>query len=81
MTFLRNMNAGLHMLHPTAILIAEDSSDYSGVTHPVEHGGLGFDYKWDLGWMNDTLDFMKKPPCAAPRKFAQAHLQHDVLQP
>ena len=61
-TFLRNMNAGLHMLHPTAILIAEDSSDYSGVTHPVEHGGLGFDYKWDLGWMNDTLDFMKKPP-------------------
>ena len=61
-TFIRNMNAGLHMLHPTAILIAEDSSNYSGVTRPVEQGGLGFDYKWDLGWMNDTLDFFKKTP-------------------
>ena len=61
-TFLRNMNSGLHEIHPTAILIAEDSSNYPGVTRPVSEGGLGFDYKWDLGWMNDTLDFFKKPP-------------------
>ena len=58
--FLQRMNAGLRLLHPRAILIAEDSTDYPKVTAPVEYGGLGFDYKWDLGWMNDTLDYFKK---------------------
>ena len=48
--------------HPTAILIAEDSTSFPKVTAPVEYGGLGFDYKWDLGWMNDTLDYFKKTP-------------------
>lgn len=60
--FLQRMNAGLRLLHPRAILIAEDSTDYPKVTAPVEYGGLGFDYKWDLGWMNDTLDYFKKTP-------------------
>lgn len=60
--FVRTMNSGLHALHPTAILIAEDSSNYPGVTAPADRGGLDFDYKWDLGWMNDTLDFFKKTP-------------------
>lgn len=60
--FLRNMNQGLQKRHPTAMLIAEDSTDYNKVTAPVEYGGLGFDYKWDLGWMNDTLDYFKKSP-------------------
>ena len=54
------MNAGLQQRHPTAILIAEDSTSFPKVTAPVEYGGLGFDYKWDLGWMNDTLDYFKK---------------------
>ena len=58
--FLKGMNAGLQQRHPTAILIAEDSTSYPKVTAPVEYGGLGFDYKWDLGWMNDTLDYFKK---------------------
>lgn len=58
--FLKGMNAGLRQRHPTALLIAEDSSNYPKVTAPVEYGGLGFDYKWDLGWMNDTLDYFKK---------------------
>lgn len=58
--FLRKMNAGLHRLHPTAMLIAEDSTSYPGCTKPAEQGGIGFDYKWDLGWMNDTLDYFKK---------------------
>ena len=58
--FLKKMNAGLHRLHPTAMLIAEDSTSFPGCTKPVEEGGLGFDYKWDLGWMNDTLDYFKK---------------------
>lgn len=60
--FVKNMNVGLHALHPNAILVAEDSSNYLKVTAPVEYGGLGFDYKWDMGWMNDTLDFFRLDP-------------------
>lgn len=44
------------------MLIAEDSSDFPNVTKPTLDGGLGFDYKWDLGWMNDTLSYLKKDP-------------------
>lgn len=60
--FVRNMNGGLRYLHPGAMLIAEDSTDFPGVTRPVDKGGLGFDYKWDMGWMNDTLNFFRTPP-------------------
>ncbi len=60
--FLKVMNQGLHRLHPTAILIAEDSTAYPGVTRAVEDGGLGFDYKWDLGWMHDTLKYLSCSP-------------------
>lgn len=62
LTFLKRMNRGLHELHPDAMLIAEDSTNYDGVTRPVEFGGLGFDYKWDMGWMNDTLNFFRAHP-------------------
>ena len=65
--FLKKMNSGLHALHPTAMLIAEDSTAFPKVTAPVEYDGLGFDYKWDLGWMNDTLDYFRTPP--AERKY------------
>ncbi len=58
--FIQRMNAGLHMIHPTCMLIAEDSTAYPQVTKPVCEGGLEFDYKWDLGWMNDTLDYFMK---------------------
>ncbi len=60
--FVRNMNKRLHELHGEVILIAEDSSNFLKVTAPVEYGGLGFDYKWDMGWMNDTLDFFRLDP-------------------
>lgn len=60
--FIKEMNAGLHSLHPTAMIIAEDSSAYSKVTAPVQYDGLGFDYKWDMGWMNDTLEYFKRAP-------------------
>lgn len=60
--FLKTMNMGLHARHPSAMLMAEDSTAYPKVTAPVQYGGLGFDYKWDLGWMNDTLDYFKKSP-------------------
>ena len=60
--FIKCMNEGLHKLHPTAMLIAEDSTNFPKVTAPVEYDGLGFDYKWDMGWMNDTLDFFRIHP-------------------
>lgn len=55
--FIQSLNDGLHRIHPRAILIAEDSTDYLKVTAPVQYEGLGFDYKWDLGFMHDTLNF------------------------
>ena len=60
--FLRNTNFTLQARHPSAMLIAEDSSHFLKVTAPVPYGGLGFDYKWDLGWMHDTLEYLALPP-------------------
>ena len=60
--FLRKINKGLHDRHKGVMLIAEDSSSYPKVTDDPDAGGLGFDYKWDLGWMHDTLNFMKLHP-------------------
>ena len=60
--FIRRLNGKLHYEHPSLMMIAEDSTDFPGVTRPVEWGGLGFDYKWDLGWMNDTLKYYAKDP-------------------
>lgn len=64
--FLRNMNAGIHKRHPSAMLIAEDSTDFPKVTAPTEYDGLGFDYKWDMGFMNDTLRFFQTAPVYRP---------------
>ena len=60
--FLREMNRGLKERHPNIILAAEDSTSYPDVTKSSDEGGLGFDYKWDMGWMNDTLDYFRTPP-------------------
>ena len=59
--FLQTMNQGLHQRFPGAILAAEDSTNYLKVTAPVQYDGLGFDYKWDMGWMNDTLRYFSTP--------------------
>ncbi len=59
--FLRDMNSRIKSQLPGVILIAEDSSSHPGVTRPIKDGGLGFDYKWDLGWMNDTLSVFQMP--------------------
>ena len=60
--FLRYMNQGLKERHPSVILAAEDSTSFPGVTKSAKEGGLGFDYKWDMGWMNDTLDYFRTAP-------------------
>ncbi|MDD3339518.1 MAG: 1,4-alpha-glucan branching protein GlgB [Lachnospiraceae bacterium] len=60
--FLKVMNQGLKQINPNCMLFAEDSTSYPNVTAPVEQGGLGFDYKWDMGWMHDTLEYFQTPP-------------------
>ena len=61
-SFLQYMNRGLKERNPGILLAAEDSTSFPGVTKPVSEGGLGFDYKWDMGWMNDTLDYFRTDP-------------------
>lgn len=58
--FIKKMNEHIKKEFPDIMLIAEDSTAYPGVTKPVSEGGLGFDYKWDMGWMNDTLEYFKE---------------------
>jgi 1,4-alpha-glucan branching enzyme len=61
-TFLQNLNKAVFRYFPHALMMAEDSSDWPGVTAPVHEGGLGFNYKWNMGWMNDTLRYMQREP-------------------
>ena len=60
--FLKKLNIEVHDYDPTFVMIGEDSTDFPNVTAPVHYGGLGFDYKWNMGWMNDTLEYMETPP-------------------
>jgi 1,4-alpha-glucan branching enzyme len=60
--FLRRLNATVAERFPSAITIAEESTAWPGVTAPVDQGGLGFTYKWNMGWMNDTLQYMHRDP-------------------
>ena len=61
-SFLRYTNRTLGHAAPGAITVAEESTDFNGVSRPQETGGLGFWFKWNLGWMHDTLDYMKMDP-------------------
>ena len=60
--FLRQMNTGVYADHPDVLTLAEESTAWAGVSRPVEWGGLGFGYKWDMGWMHDTLSYMGDEP-------------------
>lgn len=68
-SFLRSMNEGLKMRHNGIILCAEDSTSFQGITEPVFTGGLGFDYKWDMGFMNDTLSYFQSDTEARKRDY------------
>jgi 1,4-alpha-glucan branching enzyme len=59
---LQQLNTECHDRHPGAVVIAEESTAYDGVTRPVGEGGLGFTFKWNMGWMNDTLDYIARDP-------------------
>ena len=60
--FIRRFNDAVHRLFPTTITIAEESTAWPSVTRPPSEGGLGFDYKWNMGWMHDTLQYFKNDP-------------------
>jgi len=61
-SFIKELATILHDRFLGVMLIAEESTAWGGVTGPTELGGLGFDYKWNMGWMHDTLDFFSKDP-------------------
>ena len=60
--FLKNLNLYVKENYPGVSMIAEESTSYPKVTAAVEHGGLGFDFKWNMGWMNDSLDYLETDP-------------------
>jgi 1,4-alpha-glucan branching enzyme len=60
--FLRQMNNSVHRAFPGILTIAEESTSFAGVTRPPEFGGLGFNFKWNMGWMNDTLRYAVLDP-------------------
>ncbi len=61
-SFLQELNRSLDKEHPGIQVIAEESTAWGGVTAPIEAGGLGFGYKWDMGWMHDTLQYFSREP-------------------
>ena len=67
--FLQKLNTTIKDHLPHVLMIAEESTDWKGITHAVSEGGLGFDYKWNMGWMNDTLRFFETDPYYRPQNF------------
>jgi 1,4-alpha-glucan branching enzyme len=62
MAFLKQLNHAVQSLHPGVITVAEESTSWPKVTAPISDGGLGFTFKWNMGWMHDTLDYYKVDP-------------------
>ncbi len=60
--FLKHLNSVVYDLFPNTMMIAEESTSFYGVSKPADSGGLGFGYKWNMGWMNDILDYFAKDP-------------------
>ncbi|HKN97047.1 MAG TPA: 1,4-alpha-glucan branching protein GlgB, partial [Pseudonocardiaceae bacterium] len=60
--FLQELNATVYREHPGAVMVAEESTAWPGVTRPTHIGGLGFGFKWNMGWMHDTLHYLSRDP-------------------
>lgn len=56
--FIKHLNTAVHMYHPDVMMFAEENTSWPKLTHKIEDGGLGFDFKWNMGWMNDMLHYM-----------------------
>ncbi len=77
MDFLKKLNAAVFQYHPNALMIAEESTDWPLISKPVYMGGMGFNYKWNMGWMNDTLKYMSLDPIY--RKWNQDKLTFSLM--
>ncbi|WP_295541458.1 1,4-alpha-glucan branching protein GlgB [uncultured Thiohalocapsa sp.] len=75
--FLRELNEIVHDQVPGALVMAEESTSWSQVSRPTSVGGLGFDLKWNMGWMNDTLEYFKNDPIH--RRFHQNALTFSMI--
>ncbi len=76
-SFLQALNTAVYRDFPGVMMIAEESSDYRGVTRPVHEGGLGFGFKWNMGWMNDTLAYVALDPIY--RKYSHDKLTFSLM--
>ncbi|MFZ7091521.1 1,4-alpha-glucan branching protein GlgB [Primorskyibacter sp. 2E233] len=74
--FLKEMNIAVYGAHPDAMTVAEESTSFPGVSQPAHTGGLGFGYKWNMGWMNDTLSYIERDPIH--RKYHQGDMTFGI---
>jgi 1,4-alpha-glucan branching enzyme len=75
--FLRDLNSVVHAAHPGIMMIAEESTAWPSVSRPVDSGGLGFGFKWNMGWMHDTLQYFGRE--AVHRQFHHSELTFGLL--
>jgi 1,4-alpha-glucan branching enzyme len=75
--FLRQLNTLTHAEHPGTLTIAEESTSWPSVSRPLYVGGLGFTYKWNMGWMNDILEYVKQDPIH--RRWLHRHVTFSLL--
>ena len=75
--FLQDLNKTVYAAHPGVLMAAEESSTWPGVSRPVHEGGLGFGFKWNMGWMNDTLEYLALDP--VHRKYHHDKLTFGLL--
>jgi 1,4-alpha-glucan branching enzyme len=75
--FVRQLNTLTHAEHPGTITVAEESTAWPSVSRPTYVGGLGFTYKWNMGWMNDTLEYIQKDPVY--RRYDHWHLTFSLI--
>jgi len=75
--FLKQLNTMIHEAHPGILMMAEESTSWPQVSRPVYAGGLGFDLKWNMGWMNDTLRYIQEDP--VHRKYHHNNLTFSML--
>jgi 1,4-alpha-glucan branching enzyme len=75
--FLQLLNTAVYRDHPDVQVIAEESTAWPMVSRPIDHGGLGFGLKWNMGWMHDTLDYMKHDP--VHRKYHHGRLTFSLV--